>query len=143
MIAESFSQSAREEELPAEMPIYRLTQQVPVMNTPGEVTQVANLFDTRLFDEHHDQNIEFHIHAMLQQPAAQHVASGPSPLVPLPNPEPNHNLPANRIFNRIGGNRQMAQNFSEEHQRNPSFMPYNQQHEAQNVVERGAGPEPT
>lgn len=34
MIAESFSQSAREEEVPAEMPIYRLTQQVPVMNTP-------------------------------------------------------------------------------------------------------------
>ena len=35
------------------------------MYSPGEISQVANLFDNRLFDDQSENNIEFHIHAYL------------------------------------------------------------------------------
>lgn len=38
------------------------------MHTPGEITQVASLYDARIFDEPNygsEPNIEFHIHAFL------------------------------------------------------------------------------
>lgn len=38
------------------------------MHSPGEISQVANLFDPRIFDEPNfsaEPNIEFHIHAFL------------------------------------------------------------------------------
>ena len=38
------------------------------MHSPGEITQVANLYDSRIFDEPNlvsEPNIEFHIHAFL------------------------------------------------------------------------------
>lgn len=35
------------------------------MHSPGEISQVANHFDNRLFDDTNESNIEFHIHAFL------------------------------------------------------------------------------
>jgi hypothetical protein len=39
------------------------------MHSPGEISQVANMFDPRIFDEQNslvtEPNIEFHIHAFL------------------------------------------------------------------------------
>lgn len=37
------------------------------MHTPGEISQIANIFDNRMFEEgaNNDSNIEFHIHAFL------------------------------------------------------------------------------
>jgi hypothetical protein len=38
------------------------------MHSPGEISQVANMFDPRIFEENHvtsEPNIEFHIHAFL------------------------------------------------------------------------------
>ena len=38
------------------------------MHAPGEIAQVANLFDSRMFEDPHlnqEPNIEFHIHAFL------------------------------------------------------------------------------
>lgn len=38
------------------------------MHSPGEIAQVANLYDSRIFDEPNlvsEPNIEFHIHAFL------------------------------------------------------------------------------
>lgn len=46
----------------------RIINQVPIMHTPGEISQVANLYDSRIFDEPNlvsEPNIEFHIHAFL------------------------------------------------------------------------------
>jgi hypothetical protein len=46
----------------------RIINQVPIMHSPGEITQVANLYDSRIFDEPNlvsEPNIEFHIHAFL------------------------------------------------------------------------------
>jgi len=41
-------------------------QQVPIMHSPGEVSQIANIFDNRMFEEgNNESNIEFHIHAFL------------------------------------------------------------------------------
>jgi hypothetical protein len=36
------------------------------MYSPGEISQIANIFDNRMFDEGNgESNIEFHIHAFL------------------------------------------------------------------------------
>ena len=46
----------------------RVVNQVPIMHSPGEVAQVASLYDSRIFDEPNygsEPNIEFHIHAFL------------------------------------------------------------------------------
>lgn len=46
----------------------RIINQVPIMHSPGEISQVANLYDSRIFDEPNlvsEPNIEFHIHAFL------------------------------------------------------------------------------
>ena len=46
----------------------RVNNQVPIMHSPGEISQVASLYDSRIFDEPSqggEPNIEFHIHAFL------------------------------------------------------------------------------
>jgi hypothetical protein len=46
----------------------RIINQVPIMHSPGEISQVANMFDSRIFEENSttaEPNIEFHIHAFL------------------------------------------------------------------------------
>jgi len=51
------------------------------MHSPGEISQVANMFDSRIFDDNaqnNDPNIEFHIHAFLS-PNIQ--AQPPAPVV--------------------------------------------------------------
>jgi hypothetical protein len=47
------------------------------MHSPGEISQIANIFDQRMFDEGgSDQNIEFHIHAFLSpQPGSNSGAA--------------------------------------------------------------------
>ncbi|CDW74693.1 UNKNOWN [Stylonychia lemnae] len=51
-----------------------VSQQIPIMHSPGEILSVANIFDNRIFDDNSDSNIEFHIHAFLspQQQQQQH-----------------------------------------------------------------------
>ena len=54
--------------IPPEEKPYRIISQIPIMHAPGEISQVANLFDSRIFEDPHlnqEPNIEFHIHAFL------------------------------------------------------------------------------
>ena len=53
-------------------------QQVPIMHSPGEISQIANIFDNRMFEEGGEQNIEFHIHAFLS-PAAEEPPAQDAP----------------------------------------------------------------
>ena len=49
------------------------------MHSPGEISQVANMFDSRIFEENSttaEPNIEFHIHAFLSPNGQQ--SSGPT-----------------------------------------------------------------
>ena len=72
----------------------RIVNQVPIMHSPGEISQVANMFDPRIFDEtnalNSEPNIEFHIHAFLSpnqaatQARQQEVAVGPDGHRPNP-----------------------------------------------------------
>lgn len=57
------------------------------MHSPGEISQVASLYDTRIFDEPSagsEPNIEFHIHAFLnpqgRQNAPAAAAEQPAPV---------------------------------------------------------------
>ena len=65
---------------PPERPL-RIQQYVPIMHTPGEISQIANIFDNRMFEEgNSEQNIEFHIHAFLTpQGAANSPPTGQNP----------------------------------------------------------------
>jgi hypothetical protein len=51
----------------AEVRPTRITSQIPIMHSPGEVAQVANMFDPSIFEDfslmESEPNIEFHIHA--------------------------------------------------------------------------------
>jgi len=55
------------------------------MHSPGEIQQVANMFDTRIFDDgnttQNEPNIEFHIHAFLSPNSpnnrSQEIGVGP------------------------------------------------------------------
>lgn len=52
----------------------RIVNQVPIMHSPGEISQVANMFDSRIFEENSttaEPNIEFHIHAFLSPNGGQ------------------------------------------------------------------------
>jgi hypothetical protein len=51
------------------------------MHTPGEISQIANIFDNRMFEEgNSEQNIEFHIHAFLTpQGGANSPPTGQNP----------------------------------------------------------------
>ena len=53
------------------------------MHAPGEISQVANMFDSRIFEEGNptaEPNIEFHIHAFLspnsQRPSQTNERNG-------------------------------------------------------------------
>jgi hypothetical protein len=51
------------------------------MHSPGEISQVANLFDSRIFEEpnfNSEPNIEFHIHAFLNPNQAPQNNSQPA-----------------------------------------------------------------
>jgi hypothetical protein len=53
------------------------------MHSPGEISQIANIFDNRMFEEgNNESNIEFHIHAFLTPPAGSGSAVGSSNVVP-------------------------------------------------------------
>jgi hypothetical protein len=59
----------------------RIINQIPIMHSPGEISQVANMFDSRIFEENNtstEPNIEFHIHAFLSPngPASSRSESG-------------------------------------------------------------------
>ena len=58
----------------------RIHNQVPIMHSPGEIVQVANMFDPRIFDDGNglsqDPNIEFHIHAFLSPNGPNTAATG-------------------------------------------------------------------
>ena len=65
------------------------------MHSPGEISQVANLFDSRIFEEpnfNSEPNIEFHIHAFLNPNQSAQNNNQPAA---------NQNGPINQAGNRI------------------------------------------
>ena len=81
---------------------------MPIMHAPGEIAQVANMFDPRIFEDTNpmqsEPNIEFHIHAFLSPNSSngpqrhQEVGVGPDggrnrpPANPNAEPVPQSNL---------------------------------------------------
>ena len=77
----------------------RIINQVPIMHSPGEIAQVANLYDSRIFDEPNltsEPNIEFHIHAFLNPNANRNRPAAVADNGPNQNPQSSNDVPTHQ-----------------------------------------------